>query len=460
MVSVYNKNSVDVRNLLAATSPDDILEVQEFPCTARVEVFSAFFCQPYHGPRGISQPCMKIIGRISSLMIEDDDDRVFPCGSKEIGMMVPEDVMVEYRLSPEEIASLATKGLFHDPNYPPPSNLVGNVIEIPLTINYTGIYDTPVCAVEILGPNEITTSTKDNSYYGLFETCPVSEVIAQMENGTYEYAKMNEARPSLVPQFQPPEPTPEAEPMPEPENLLPEEQEDRAIIEKVADQISAEDARTAAVREEMETVGKDRNAEAVLHPVQEEVRTEQQVQAETEAPEAQLYREEAPADPTADRDKSKSPSHLYDRLMQHAQRATEAEQERQGETPDDQQFTKDGEAEAQEEAEGQSQEPVLSEDGEHSDDVSVREKANAKKRQEAVRRVDVGEDLKAMNEGRTDIAGMGAGDGESSEPAQPTQGASLAQELIARARAKAAEAVQPAAKPETPEISEEQSEFL
>lgn len=452
MVSVYNLNGVDARSLLASTDPDDILSIESFPCTARVEVFSAFFCQPYIGPRGISRPCMKMVGRVASLFIEDEDDRVFPCNSKELQLMVPEDVMVEYVLSPEEIASLSMKGLFHDPNFQPPANLVDNVIEIPVAVAYKAIYDTPVCAVEILSPMEITTSTKDNSYYGLFEACPVSEVIAQMEAGTYEYARMNEPKPALVPGFEPPEVERQAEPEPGDE-MGAEDREDAAIIERVAGEISAEDAKAAEKRQQMDETGRDRVRDEVLRRAQEDAARDSQAEAEAMAPEAQLYGEVGEG-PEEGRDKSRSPSHLYDRLMQHAKDATE----RDDRTDEERSYEESNEE--PEEQDGLPADAVVVDEEDGKKGTSKAEAA-AKKSKRAAQRVDIAEDLKALNEGRTDIAGFGTGDvpKEGGKPGTKDS-AGMAQDLIAKARARAQEAAEAAPAPKQPEKQDDQQSFL
>ena len=60
------------------------------------------------------------------------------------------------------------QGLFSNAgDFDVPTNLVGNVIEIPVAIKYTGIYESPFAAVEVMEPGLVYTCTRDTCYFGL-----------------------------------------------------------------------------------------------------------------------------------------------------------------------------------------------------------------------------------------------------------------------------------------------------
>ena len=448
MVAAYNSNSVRARNLMTNVRRDDVL-VQEMPCVARVRVGKAFFMPGYgDGGGGVPAPFMRMTGTVASLFIEDDDDRMFPCNDKEIQMMDSESVMIDYLLSPEEIASLAQKGMFHDPLFKPPANLEGNVIEIPVNVVYRGIYETPVCFVEIVKPLELATSTKDNNYYGLFEACEPSPVVQAIKDDTYEYTQFNQPAPEAAPTFEdfPKEEDLEREReerrkdrgvrigLEDPERV--EQKEDDDIFGKVDQEISEAAAKAAQARE---SVDRQKIAAELLHPARKDFRQEKDAKAAAAANEFKMYDfagEDSGGEEVARPDPETRASNIYDQLRTRAEAMRQAQEDGGGESeagiP-----AEDGEPQ------GEAQEgflPVGDFSAEGGEDGKIttpeqRAKAEAAKQQRINRMVDRAEDLKAMNEGRTDTAGFGSGDdAPAPTPAEASRKAVAARSMLERLR--------------------------
>ena len=192
VVAAYNMNSVNARNILASVSDDDIL-IEQITCVARVEVENAFFMDSYAGPGQLRRPFMRMLGKVSSVFIEPDENRLVPCYSNEIQLMEPESVQINYTLSTPELQELVGLGLYYE-GFQPPSNLIGNVMEIPLNIVYKGIYETPCCFVEIIDPDKIDTCTKENGYFDLFKYCELSAKVRDEMTADYKYTEMNVSR--------------------------------------------------------------------------------------------------------------------------------------------------------------------------------------------------------------------------------------------------------------------------
>ena len=177
-VAVYNSGKVAAHSIFANRIDDDVFSEIFTGCFARVTVKNAYFRQTPATPGHLGRPYMEFSGVVDSIFIDPDDQRVFPCGSKELLYMEgqTESVRVRYILSDEEIALLSAKGLFHD-DFDVPVNLIGNVIEIPLAVRYKGIYDSPVASIEILCRDSLRTCTAENYYNGIFNACELSEYI-------------------------------------------------------------------------------------------------------------------------------------------------------------------------------------------------------------------------------------------------------------------------------------------
>lgn len=452
MVAAYNSNSVEARNILSSTPREDIL-VETMPCIARVEVNNAFFTSLYTGAKGVIPPVMCMNGSVASFFIEDDDDRVFPCNEKEIQMMSPEPVSVEYALSPEEISSMALKGMFHDPDFEVPGQLVGNMIEIPINITYKGIYDTPCCFVEIIAPLELTTSTQDNNYYGLFETCPKSPVIDMMKNNQYDFAHFNEER-HLFKTEEAMDYTPEDEVQEEGPALSEEEREDENILSAVNEKMMAE---SKSREERSARVDRSKVANEVLYRAKDDFDQQKAAEVMQEDNSYKLYdysmdKPQASTITVGPTGKNRSES-LYGLLRTRSAEAAAAVQAQAGiadEVGNEEFQYQDGY-----EQEGQAPEAedgfIDFDNGEGSMDEGVgseksqkaKAAAAAKKQQLINRQVDRAQDLKAMNEGITDVAGFGAGE-EQSKPAA-VGGFQTGQALLSRIqtlRSKQAAAVQ------------------
>ena len=357
----YNKDDVRARNLLAQAGEDNVLVEKNIHCTAQIEITSAYFDDEYKGARCLRRPYMKMVGTVNSVFIEDDDDRVFPCGTKSMTLMTPQQVSINYVLDESEISELALKGLFRE-NFEVPENLIGNVMEIPLSINYEGIYDTPCCIVEIEHPYELSTSSKENSYYGIFNGCRIHDEILreQQEDGysanhneeyldDYDYDDTEEEYEDYEEQEELAE-----ELAPE---LTDEEMEDQAIMDKLSTSLQDQIALSS---------NKKKNDNFDAREFMKELREE--VEAEDKQEESEdifgLFDED---NSTNKKDKKKKKRDSYEQI-----------------------------------------------------------------KRKMTRNVDVAADNKALNEGITDIAGMGAAEApaKKSQPQNADNQANLAQQLL------------------------------
>lgn len=169
---VYNRNSKTARTVINTVSAKDIGQEQYY-CTMNVDVKSAYLKESLT-PSGLHRPYLEINGSVSSVFIENDDDRIFPCGSKSMTLSEPQEVRVMYTLSTSELQQLVDAGCYYS-DFKMPENLVGNTMEIPGDITYTCVYDTPVGMVSINSPFNIQTSTAENHYDNFFSTFPVSK---------------------------------------------------------------------------------------------------------------------------------------------------------------------------------------------------------------------------------------------------------------------------------------------
>lgn len=357
----YNKDDVRARNLLAQAGEDNVLVEKNIHCTAQIEITSAYFDDEYKGARCLRRPYMKMVGTVNSVFIEDDDDRVFPCGTKSMTLMTPQQVSINYVLDESEISELALKGLFRE-NFEVPENLIGNVMEIPLSINYEGIYDTPCCIVEIEHPYELSTSSKENSYYGIFNGCRIHDEILreQQEDGysanhneeyldDYDYDNTEEEYEDYEEQEELAE-----ELAPE---LTDEEMEDQAIMDKLSTSLQDQIALSS---------NKKKNDNFDAREFMKELREE--VEAEDKQEESEdifgLFDED---NSTNKKDKKKKKRDSYEQI-----------------------------------------------------------------KRKMTRNVDVAADNKALNEGITDIAGMGAAEApvKKSQPQNADNQANLAQQLL------------------------------
>lgn len=181
-VTVYNTDSIKARDILSRTSDDDVL-TENVECVGKVYIEQCFFDTKRRFDKGLFDLELRIIGTVKDLFIEDYDDRQFPCGTKSINFIDAEPVMINYQLTAQEMGHLFENGVNH-PGFEPPSNMRYNTMEIPLLIEYKGIYESPVCFARIIRPNEIQTSTKKCGYYGLFDlVAKHPDIVREEENG-------------------------------------------------------------------------------------------------------------------------------------------------------------------------------------------------------------------------------------------------------------------------------------
>ena len=181
-VTVYNTDSTRARDILTQVDNDDVLtEVME--CTGKVYVEQCFFNARQRFDGGLGGLELKILGTVRELFIEDYEERQFPCSTKVLNFMDAEPVVINMQLTAKEKGHLYACGVDH-PGFEPPANMKFNTMEIPMLIEYKGIYESPVCFARIIRPNEIQTSTKKCGYYGLFDlVAKHPDILLEEENG-------------------------------------------------------------------------------------------------------------------------------------------------------------------------------------------------------------------------------------------------------------------------------------
>jgi hypothetical protein len=383
-VAVYNKQDARARNILAKTAFDDIGQ-QEVPCTLRVNVTSAFF-KEQQVPNGLHRPYMEINGEVSEVFIEEDDDRYFPCGTKSMTMMTPQDVRIFYIPTTDELQDLVQMGIYYS-DFDVPADLVGNTIEIPSNITYTCVYDTCIGMVDINNPFEISTSTIVNHYDGIFNGCAVSEMrakessaeklIESMQTGltldTFAEDDKTAGYKSVLEDYYEDDISEQAE-----EDVpMSEEDEEQAAIRKFKTVLEEHDKQVAEKQEEI------KQNESVRRATVAQIRKAAKARAKQQ--EQQKYAEQD----------------VYAQLM--------------GETNADKQPAKSSEKlkydvfkDAMHILEKSYSESMSKINGVYEDAGLTKSDKDAKDSREAARRVDIARDNQALNKGITDISGFGA----------------------------------------------------
>ena len=370
MVKVFNFDNPEAHYFFTHVSEDDVLKVS-MPCVSRVEVTGAYFRTPYQGTKGIAAPCLHIDGKVNQLFIEDYDDRMFPCGSKLMELLQPEDVSIDYLLYPDEVSLLAQKGLFHDPNFAPPAGLVGNVIEIPCDVTYYGIYDTLVGAVTINDARSMSTDKWLTGYLTLFDLCEQSSRVPMLLNGTISLQSEHQKQDRTAGMPVGYEPVPQETGDYKPVSKMPDSmREDARIAQAVAKGIDDRMQQAASIREAMKH---DTTASDMLEAARKE--------KEKRDKPAYLGENGSAGESRA--------AKLYDMLKQKVAEAKKPDEARP-ETPLD--------------GYSRTEEVVKNPLKEKEDDRD----RSGKKGVKIAQLVDVAQDNQALNRGETDIAGHGA----------------------------------------------------
>lgn len=181
-VTVYNTDSIKARDILSRVPEEDVL-TETLECVGKVYIEQCFFDMKRRFDGGLGDLELKIIGTVKELFIEDYDNRQFPCSTKNLNFIDAEPVIINMQLTAKEKGHLFECGVDH-PGFEPPTNMKYNVMEIPMLVEYRGIYESPVCFARIIRPNEIQTSTKKCGYYGLFDlVAKHPDVALEEQNG-------------------------------------------------------------------------------------------------------------------------------------------------------------------------------------------------------------------------------------------------------------------------------------
>ena len=318
----FNHTSAKARNVFALTDENDIMK-EKIPCVARMQVIDAYFKSQYNGPTCLPRPTMEIHAYISGVFIEDDDDRVFPCGEKSIDFPQEEgqDAYLIWDLSEPEIQDLVGKGLLRE-GFDVPPNLIGNTIEIPLDINYRAIYDSPFSSVEIIEPYVLHTSSQDNNYYGIFDACPYHpDIVAEQQAGT-AYVSQNERL--INSEYEDTDEydngyesdTYENDNVEDEDVLSAEELEDAAIQESFKEKMKAWKAEADAERKRRQDEQGNIDAGTILWNDAKKAEEEQREKEEAENDQDNFYDFGLPGEDKNDKKKSKKRKTAYEVLKQ------------------------------------------------------------------------------------------------------------------------------------------------
>lgn len=152
-MEVFNAESIAARNILAQVASDDKFKVEDIPCTAVCYVEDAYMGRINPVDReSQSIPCLIYEGKILSVYKENPDPNdLFPCGTKEMKYMDGQEQYFRctHFFTQEELAYLTReKGLF-SPGFKAPENLRDNIKEVPWRVQYVGVYDSPICMMNV-----------------------------------------------------------------------------------------------------------------------------------------------------------------------------------------------------------------------------------------------------------------------------------------------------------------------
>jgi hypothetical protein len=275
-------------------------------------------------------------------------------------LMRPEYVRVDYQICPDELAGLAAKGLFHDPNFAVPPGLVGNVIEIPCDITYCGIYDTLVGAAGINHALDLSTDKWKSGYVTLFDTCKQSELAAQITRGEVSMDRVQAAEMGVDAGYEPV--ARDTDELHTTSRLPQSVAEDYAIAQKIEQGIEERVSEAASMRAAMRD---DATASEILAEVRKEINRKEE-------------------------GKSRNAAKLYDLLKQRVNSDVKPSDTKL-DTPLDDGYTQT--------------ESVVKNPAKEREKESER---SGQKSAKAAQQVDVALDNQALNRGETDIAGHGA----------------------------------------------------
>lgn len=388
-VTVYNTDSIRARDILTQVDDGDVLtEVME--CTGKVYVEQCFFNARQRFDGGLGGLELKIIGTVKELFIEDYEDRQFPCSTKHLNFVDAEPVIINMQLTAKEKGHLYECGVDH-PGFEPPANMKYNTMEIPMLVEYKGIYESPVCFARIIRPNEIQTSTKKCGYYGLFNLVSKHpDVVFEEENGGID---INLTKTS-----------PEIRMAAPAKTVMKQNTRDMGKILGDAKEQAAEPESVKAVKETIEEHMKakqaaDTKSEAALRIYDEAVEEFQKttdVKGETNVSDIDADGNAVASDTVVPYTVRPMNSGLYDILSQKVD-------EHAGD-PDE-----SGEEQAEKEADVAGQMPVSTGDLSDEDKMLPKGEREAKRQIKLARQADIAADNKALNEdANADISGQGA----------------------------------------------------
>ena len=185
-ITVLDTSSPKARMLIGRQKPDDVYTVEDIDCIANVRIEDAHFKDMRIDASCFPIPYMEIFGEITDFFIEDkpeNADVYFPCNTKRMNYEKPKRVKFLYAITTEEFALLVQRGLGH-PGFNVPANLVGNSMELPVRIDFTGIYDTYICNVDVKTPMMLATSTAAAGYENIFKYCDFhKDILEEQKSG-------------------------------------------------------------------------------------------------------------------------------------------------------------------------------------------------------------------------------------------------------------------------------------
>lgn len=422
--AVYNiHDSIEAKNLFAMQSEDDILS-DVYKCSCVVHVENAFLGEVYQGYGHLRKRELVLQGSVTSAFIEDREDMAgvfFPCDSKFLRMMTPQDVTVHWVLSLEEAALIEGMGCTYE-DFELPPNLIGNDIEIPMNIKYYGIYESPVVAIEVLDADNVPTCTKENQYFGFFQTCvPSAQVEAQKLEDYEFYPEPEYLKNEDVPMYG--EFEEEVESQIESEPSVEDEEEDAAsydAVNRLIEQQAAEAEEKRAKRE-----AHSNETKSIVGMVN--ARLAEAARKEEDNNSTNIW--DTMYDDTQTENKTVKHKPSYDDFKEAAILFEQEKAERDKRNSDDSAAQVDTAMDNMLLNEGITDIAGYNSSAETTEQVQEKkDQKSGKKAIESARRQDIAADNKALNEGITDIAGQGAAE---AMPVKPGKVDASAQALVA-----------------------------
>lgn len=166
--TVFDKRDPKLNDLIRRFKKSDILKLYDVDCTMLMRVRGAYM---QFDMTQNHRPYIVMYGNAEGVYLEPKTDLLFPNGCDQLDFRPDFQVetQIEYELSDVEIATLAANGLYRS-DYSLQGKIIGSMLEIPCTIDYCAIKNTPITFIGIHDQLSILTNTRRTGYKTLVAT--------------------------------------------------------------------------------------------------------------------------------------------------------------------------------------------------------------------------------------------------------------------------------------------------